>query len=187
MKIVKLLLFHLMLNLLISPLITCKRSQFRNDYDFRLAEVLVEKIFSKLIDPTKDSEQMYTNCINLVSKNGSKEQARKSFWNSILKKYENKKLFSNKQATKFLSNANLELVSSGKTFKCGDYIQGLLLPEQQIQSELVQSGIRAEVDKVLAHTSKHKRNQNKLITHLISDRGNNLLSKESFKKLNTRR
>ncbi len=186
MKIVKLLLLHLLLNLIISPFITCKRSKFRNDYDYRLAQVLVEKVFSKLVNPQKDTERMYANCIDLVSKNESNEHARKKFWKSMINKYESKKLFSNKQATKFLSNANLELVTSGKSFKCGDYITGLLFPEEQIQSELVQSGIRAEIDKILARTSRQNINHNNIITHLISDRGNNLLSKESFQRLNTR-
>ena len=183
MKIVKPIILLLIVSLLLT--FSCRRVKARQDYDNTVSALFVQNIFAKIINPLQDTQKLYGNCIKLLSQDVTAEEAKRNFWATVVKKYRKNSPFSINSAITFLKSANLELVSSGETIKCGDYIISILNSETTVQGELVQSGLRTELDKIFGTARKSEINSHgKIVTHLINDRYNSLASPEFFRRLN---
>jgi len=185
MKFSKLIKFSILILLVVNFIsITSKRAKNKSNYDPILGPLIVKSYFSKVVDPARDSDRVYPDCINLLADDGRVDQQRRILWAQLTAVLEKPKGIFQKQYGNELLDSSIGVSANKKHVGCGNYIKNMLLND--IKNEQKQKEIREELNKIVGnYNASVSKKANRLITHFITDRRQSYLSADFFKKLNS--
>jgi hypothetical protein len=186
MKFSKLIKFSILIVCVVNFMsISSKKAENKSNYDPILGPLIVKSYFSKVVDPARDNDKIYPDCINLLADDGRVEQQRRILWAQITAVLEKPKgIFKIKYGNELL-DSQIGVSANGKHVGCGNYIKGMLMND--IKNEKTQKEIREELNKIIGnYDASVSKKANRLITHFVSDRRQKYLSADFFKKLNSK-
>jgi len=162
-------------------------------YSHSAGSELIKALLTKMVDPSKDTDKVYTQCLEHLIGHHRIGRSRRLLWQHSNKIFNQPNgVFTTELLNRLLNKTKFSLVTGGKNTDCSLYIRKMMYSDSSISDATTQSRIRNELQKVFLEDTIHNGSEGSvkvrklpsMITHFINDRENKFASKSFFKKLN---